>query len=158
LGITYEALTSDYSNVNFSSARMANLQMARNVRSWQQDILIELFLDRVWTWFTESLELRASNPLMGAKLSTVTWSVPAPQLVDPEREVKAIISRVRAGLIPLSSAIREQGLAPEEVLTQIAADNALLDQLGIVLDSDPRKVSAQGQGGINQKEVVANGN
>lgn len=152
LGITYEALTSDYSNVNFSSARMANLQMARNVRSWQQDILIELFLDRVWSWFTETLELQG---LSGARATTVSWSVPAPQLVDPEKETKAIVARVRSGLISLSAAIREQGLAPEEVLTQIAADNRLLDQLGIVLDSDPRKVSAQGQGSVNQKDESA---
>ena len=45
----------------------------------------------------------------------------------------------------LSEAIREYGYDPEEVLREIQQDNELLDQLEIVLDTDPRKVTLAGQ-------------
>ena len=66
-------------------------------------------------------------------------------MVDPIRELPPIIDAVRAGLMSLSEALREQGYNPETVLREIASDNALLDELGLVLDTDPRKTSGQGQ-------------
>ena len=45
----------------------------------------------------------------------------------------------------LSEAIREYGYDPEEVLREIQQDNELLDQLELVLDTDPRKVTLSGQ-------------
>ena len=38
-GVTYEALTGDLSNVNFSSGRMGWLEFHRNVTSWQDKVL-----------------------------------------------------------------------------------------------------------------------
>ena len=39
-GITYEALTSDLSQANYSSARMGHLEFSRNIDCWQKQILI----------------------------------------------------------------------------------------------------------------------
>jgi capsid protein len=44
----------------------------------------------------------------------------------------------------LSEALRERGYDPETVLNEIADDNALLDKLGIILDSDPRMTTQAG--------------
>jgi capsid protein len=46
----------------------------------------------------------------------------------------------------LPEAIREQGQDPDAHLAEIAEANAKLDELKIVLDSDPRRTSAGGQG------------
>ena len=50
------------------------------------------------------------------------------QWVDPEKEFKAVVLAIRAGLMSRSE----------------AADNARADALGLVLDSDPRKVARTG--------------
>jgi capsid protein len=72
------------------------------------------------------------------------WTPPRRELFDPQSETNSTISRVRAGLLPPQEAIRADGYEPGEVLRQIEEWNGLLDAAGIVLDSDPRKVSAAG--------------
>ena len=44
----------------------------------------------------------------------------------------------------LAQAIARQGHNPDAVLAEIAATNAKLDDLGLVLDSDPRRVTKTG--------------
>ena len=151
LGITYEALTGDYSNVNYSSARMGRLQMFSNVRAWQQHVMIDLLCDRVWPWFVQAYTLRVVGQDDGAIASrlAVTWTPPSRTLVDPEKETKADMKRVRAGFTPWFEVVREQGRDPDQVAQQIAADNERFDKLGLVLDIDPRKLSEFGQGATN---------
>lgn len=153
LGITYEALTGDFSNVNFSSARMGQLRMAKNVSDWQQKVIIDRFLERVWDWFLKAGSLsaveegEATVPAVKA-----VWTVPSRQLIEPDREAKADTMEVRSGFKPWSETVRERGRDPEATAKQIAADQKMFDDLGIVLDVDPRKVSSQGQGSVNQKQ------
>lgn len=52
---------------------------------------------------------------------------------------------VRAGAKTPDEMVREQGYDPEEFWTEYAASLARLDKLGIVIDSDPRKTTGQGQ-------------
>ena len=73
------------------------------------------------------------------------WTPPRRELIDPDKEIGATIKAVRSGLMSLSEAIREYGYDPEEVLREIQQDNELLDQLELVLDTDPRKVTLSGQ-------------
>ena len=44
----------------------------------------------------------------------------------------------------LAEVIAKQGRNPDAVLAEIAATNAKLDALGLVLDSDPRRVTKTG--------------
>jgi len=44
----------------------------------------------------------------------------------------------------LAEVIARQGRNPDAVLAEIAATNAKLDALGLVLDSDPRRVTKTG--------------
>jgi len=48
------------------------------------------------------------------------------------------------GATSLARVIGRQGEDLDDILAEIAATNAKLDALGIVLDSDPRKVTQQG--------------
>lgn len=144
LGITYEALTGDLSNVNFSSGRLGANRMKRNVEDWQWNLFVPMLCDRVWQWFFETAAIMTGRNLDGV---TVEWTTPAFQLVDPTRELPAIRNAVRSGLKSLSEALRELGYEPDKVLREIASDNKLIDELGLVLDTDARKVSA---GGLTQ--------
>jgi capsid protein len=51
---------------------------------------------------------------------------------------------IRSGTMTLAEVIARQGRNPDAVLAEIAATNAKLDALGLVLDSDPRRVTKTG--------------
>jgi len=148
LGITYEALTGDLSQVNFSSARMGWQEFGRSIDSWLWQLLIPQLCDGVAGWFAAIAQITDV---------TAEWTPPKRMMVDPVREIPAIKDAIRAGLMTQSEAVREQGYDPEQLFTEMASDNALLDKLGLVLDSDPRKLSGQGQlqqtGTTNDKQT-----
>lgn len=133
VGITYEELTGDYSGVNFSSARMGRASMFQNVDQWQWDILIPQFCEPVGAAFLE-----AAQTIMSTKNASFEWTPPARIFTDPAREIPALLKAIRAGLITLQEARREQGYNPTKMNKEIAESNAELDALGIILDSDPR--------------------
>ena len=51
---------------------------------------------------------------------------------------------IRSGTMTLAEVIAKQGRDPDAVLTEIAATNAKFDALGLVRDSDPRRVTKTG--------------
>ncbi len=140
VGITYEDLSTDYSGVNFSSARMARLSHWQNVHNWRWNMLIPQFCDGVWGWvmgLAAGMEDWPETP-------SAVWSPPPMPMINPEKEGLASQRLVRGGFKSLTQAIREQGRDPETHLAEIAASNADLDKLGIILDSDPRKTTVAG--------------
>jgi capsid protein len=54
------------------------------------------------------------------------------------------LQKIRAGLMSRSEATASTGADPEALDEQIAADNARADRLGLIFDSDPRRVTLQG--------------
>jgi lambda family phage portal protein len=140
-GITYEALTGDYSGVNFASGKMGRIQMFSNVHRWRFNMMIPQFCKTVERWFLEAAKLK------GYDLSGVTfdWTPPKKEILDPAAEIPAIIKEIRAGLNSFQGACRERGIDPELLLRQIKEDIDLFDQYGLVLDIDPRRVTSSGQ-------------
>jgi capsid protein len=128
LGVTAEALTGDLSQVNFSSGRLGWQEFGRSIDAWRWQMFIPTFCAGVARWFSDV------TGITGAP----TWTPPARTLIDPTREVPAIRDAVRAGLMSLAEAQREQGYDPTTLLEEIAQTNAQLDAMGIRLDSDPR--------------------
>lgn len=140
-GITYEAMTGDLSNVNFSSGRMGWIEFQRNIQDWQDDMIIPLLCDTVWQWFLEAGEV-------SAKLKTdieAMWTPPRREMIDPVKETNAMALQVRNGFISYQEALRQLGYDPEDTLAEIAAFNKILDDLGVILDSDPRVDKAKSQ-------------
>lgn len=140
LCITYEDLTGDYSQANFSSARMARLSHYAHVHDWRWSMLVPQLCDGVWRW---AMETAAAMEGWGA-IPSAEWSPPPMPMLEPDKEGLAIQRLVRSGARSLYEVIREQGKDPESHLEEIAEGNAKLDELGIWLDSDPRRTSAAG--------------
>jgi len=138
--VTYEDLTGDFSQVNFSSARMARLKHWARVEDWRWRMLVPQFCAPVWGWASQAA-LVASRPFA----PDVRWSAPPMPMIEPDKEGLAYMRNVRAGIQSLPDAIRERGYDPDELFAEIAATNKKLDDLGIVLDSDPRQTNQQGQ-------------
>lgn len=61
--------------------------------------------------------------------------------MDIAREMPAILTMVRAGLLTPSEAVREQGYNPDDFYKEYSEDLKRLDELGIILESDCRKDS-----------------
>ena len=142
-GITYEALTGNLSEVNFSSARMGAHEMGRNIDAWLWNLFIPRFCNGVFAWFRDALSIQGMN----VTDLTAEWTPPARTLVDPAREWPALMTAVRAGFMTLPEAIRSQGFDPDAVLAEQAEYLKKLDAAGVIVESDYRfdakpKVSA----------------
>lgn len=135
-GITYEAMTGDLNNVNFSSGRMGWLEMHRQLSDWQYNMLIPMLCERVWNWFLDASVI--ATPLTAGDL-TVTWTPPRREMIDPLKETNAINLQIRNALRTWPEAVREQGYDPEEVLREMKEWNEKFDEAGVILDCDPRK-------------------
>lgn len=135
LGVSYEAMTGDLSNVNFSSGRMGWLEFHRNIKQWRHHMIIPMLCDGVFNWFKE-----ASVISFGARMNDleVTWTPPKREMIDPAKEYDAVNSAVRSGQMTLSEAIRERGFDPGRLFKERSDELKMLDQLGIKTDSDPR--------------------
>jgi lambda family phage portal protein len=142
LGLTYEGVSGDYSQVNFSSARMGRLDHYGHVREWQ-NMLITLLCTSAWEWAMEAAQLAGELP--DGDLPSADWSPPPMPMIEPDKEISAYVKGIRGGLTTLSAALREQGEDPDLVFAERAAENKKLDTLGIIVDSDPRKTTAVGQ-------------
>lgn len=140
-GITYEALTGDYSKVNFASGKMGRIQMYSNVNRWRHNMLIPLFCKNIEKWFLEAAAL-AGYDLSGV---TFDWTPPKKEILDPSAEIPAIIKEIRSGLNSFQGACRERGIDPDLLLKQIKEDFDLFDKYGLVLDIDARKTTQSGQ-------------
>lgn len=139
-GISYEAMTNDYSRVNYSSGRMGWLEMARNIDLWRWQLLIPQFCAPIYEWFKEAAALRGAS-FDGIRME---WSAPRREMIDPTKEIPALIMAARGGLKSLSEIHRESGYDSDSVLEEIASDAEKLDALGLVLDSDARKTMKTG--------------
>lgn len=139
-GVTYEELTGDLSGVNFSSGRMGWLSYQRELEQWRWLMMIPGLCQRTWGWFLEGATLEGFS----TNRVTASWTPPRREMIDPTREVPATIKAVRGGLQSLSEAVRERGVDPQTHFNEMKKDADMLDKLGLVLDSDPRKTTEAG--------------
>lgn len=141
LGVTYEDLTGDYQGMPFSAARMSRMRHWARVHSWRWRMLIPQFCDPVWAWAMEAAAVMGRLTEQPA----AEWTAPPMPILDPVQESTAYQRLVRVGALSWPEMVRERGYDPEAVLTEIAEWNAKFDALGVILDSDPRKTTQQGQ-------------
>jgi lambda family phage portal protein len=143
-GITYEAMTGILSDVNFSSARMGWLEFHRNVGSWRWNISIPQVMDPVHRWFNEAARLAQ---IRGPR--RMIWTPPRRELIDPAKEVPALIEAVRAGFMSLSEIQRSLGYIPSEVMGELEEDIANARAKGLALSVD----GASGQPAVSVEDA-----
>lgn len=136
--LTYEALSGDYSRVNFSSARMGALTHWSSIWEWQWDVMIPQLCEGLWRWAMEAAAYQVRD------VPPVTWTAPTQPMINPSEEGMAITRAVRSGIQTLAGALRERGIDPRQHLREVRRMNALLDEMDVVLDSDPRYTNGVG--------------
>jgi len=152
-GITFEALTGIYSEVNFSSGRMGWIEFHRNVAAWRWNLAIPQVLDPVHRWFNQialqALQLRGPRKVL--------WTPPRRELVDPAKEIAGLVAAVQAGFMSLSEVQRSLGYIPEEVMAEAAKDKDNAEQLGLNLSVfNPKETEGLGQHSVDmESDAVA---
>ncbi|RWX72582.1 phage portal protein [Mesorhizobium sp. M2A.F.Ca.ET.039.01.1.1] len=139
--VPYSLLSGDLTQVNYSSSKVGLEQFHRLVSSVQWQIVIPMLLQPIWEWFVEAAYL---GGMIDTDTVEVKWNPPKFPSADPEKDARATIAEVRAGLRSMPEAISATGRDPDEVLAETVAWNKKLDKDGVILDTDPRNTSAQG--------------
>ncbi len=149
LGITYEQLTGDLSQVNYSSLRAGLLEFRRLVEMIRWQVFIPKLCAPVWKRFID-------RAYIAGKISkidySVSWSPPKFEMIDPLKDAQADTLMIRNGTLTLKEAIARQGYDPEQQVKEISETNKKLDQLGIILDSDPRYTAKSGASQSDQSQ------
>lgn len=140
IGITYEALSGDLSNVNFTSYKAGRIEMDQNILAWQWLMLIPQMMQPIGRWLIEQWAIeRGVRPGRGLRLD---WVPPVRPLIDPSREIGALRDKVRAGFASRQGVIRELGDDPDVVLEEQVADAERADAAHLKFDSDARNAVA----------------
>lgn len=147
VGVTYEMMTGDLSQTNYSSARVGLIDFWDIVDQFQWLILVPQLCNPVWKMVMQfaalsERSLRGPAPIAKMRMPRRRW-------VDPVKEVQAEKEAVRSGFKTEDDVIGEQGEDPDEVRETQARINAERDRLGLVSDSDPRRT-----GGTNPALVA----
>ncbi|PHS21746.1 MAG: phage portal protein [Robiginitomaculum sp.] len=140
IGITAESLSGDLSRVNFSSGRMGRMEMDKNIETWQARILIEQFCVGVARWSWDALRFKNTDPGSNAGLS-LTWTPPRRALIDPTKEIPAMIKQVEKGVTSLQRVQRGLGLDPETIRKEREEDERLGN--GVTVDPIEKKPLAK---------------
>jgi lambda family phage portal protein len=129
IGVPYEAITGDMSEVNFSSARVRLLAYRRAVQQIQWLVLVPMLLRPIYGAFIDAANL--AGKIRGTD-KAVDFSMPKWDYVNPEQEVKADTAEIAAGLSTPSEKLRQRGYDPDTVYAELASDLKKFKDLGIL--------------------------
>ena len=143
MGITYEMLTGDLTQVNYSSIRAGLLEFRRRCEALQHGVLVHQLCRPIWRAWMDQAVLEGAIDLPAYRqdrrsYQAAKWIPQGWSWVDPQKEFNAMKLAIRAGLMSRSEAISGNGYDAEDVDREIASDNARADALGLVFDSDAR--------------------
>ncbi len=149
LGITYEQLTGDLSQVNYSSLRAGLLEFRRMIETLRGQVFIPMFCMPVWRRFIDRAYIAG---LISKVDYGVNWTAPKFEMIDPLKDAQADTLMMRNGTLTLREAIANHGYDPDDQIDEIAEIFALLDEKNVVLDMDPRHTAQNGYAQITTPE------
>ena len=128
VGIPFEMLSGDLSQVNYSSAKAGFSQFHRRCRAIRSSLLEARLLDRVWARFVtlEVLSGRLNAPDFAHAADdyfAVSWGWPEWESLDPLKEAEADIALINAGIRSRQEVVESRGRDFEDVDAEIRADN-----------------------------------
>ena len=141
--VPYAMMTGDYSQFNFSSSRAALNEFRRMITAVQWLTIIPMLCERIWGWWVEAAWTAG---LIEVEDVPVEWGPPRFESVNPWQDAQTDKLEVRAGFSSLPAKVADRGYNYRDVLEEQAQANALADELGLTLDSDPRATTESGQG------------
>ncbi|MFC4669687.1 phage portal protein [Seohaeicola nanhaiensis] len=140
--VPYALMTNDMSQANFSSNRAGLNEFRRMVEMVQWTIVIPMFCQRIWDWFCDAAWTAG---VIDSPDIPVEWAPPRFESVNPWQDAQTDLLETRAGFASLPQQIGKRGWDLDTLLAEQAQALEKADNLKLVLDSDPRKVTRVGQ-------------
>lgn len=140
--VPYHLMTGDVSQANYSGLRAAMNGSYALVDDWQQNEVIPLHCRPALDRRMRRLALETGD----ARFLQVgaSYALPIRRLVDPIKDLAGEIMEMRAGLKLITKGLAERGINPEEHFAELKKINDTIDQLGLALDTDPRRLTDNG--------------
>lgn len=133
-GVTYESMTGDLSQVNFSSGRMGRIEFQKQISDWQNNMVIPMFCNKSWEWFIDGCIIAG----IVRDKTYCDWTSPRNEMIDPIKEAQGLTDMVRSGFMSWAEAVRKQGYEPDELMAEMKQYYDEFAKMGFQLDSDPR--------------------
>ena len=148
VGVSFDSISKNFSESNYSSSRLSLLE-ERDTYKVLQRFFIENFHQIVFENWLEMAVLSGALNLPAYETNpdryrASRWIPRSWEWVDPQKEVNAYKDAVRCGFKTLGQVISEQGGDLDDVLMARQAELAMLDEMDIVLDTDPSEVTSGG--------------
>jgi lambda family phage portal protein len=155
LGVSYEQLSKDYSNTNYSSARAAMLETWRYMQG-KKRMVADRFAGIVYRlWLEEALnsgqiELPAGAPSWyegqnADAYSSCEWIGASRGQIDELKETQAAVLRIRNNLSTYEDEMARLGKDWRQALRQRKREQDMLTKFGLVLEADNMMNAASGQ-------------
>lgn len=128
-GWTYEMMTGDVREVNFSSARIRRLDYKREAEQEQYLCVIPMLVARIMRSFADACHLAGK---VRAPSYKVEYSTPKWEYVNPADDVKADNDEIAGGLSTISEKLRQRGYKPEAVFKELQSDFDTLRDSGVL--------------------------
>ena len=150
VGISYENLSADYSQSNYSSSRLALLNDRDTYRALQSWVMLNLHQPVYESWLDMAvLSGRLNLPiyeLNKRRYQAVRWQPRGWSWVDPQKEINATISAVGAGLTTLTDEIAKQGGDIEDLLKTRKRELDMAASYGLSLYTPPAQSAVVNEG------------
>lgn len=141
IGIPYELVQGDLSQVNYSSYRAGLLAYRQRIEAFQWLCLIPQLCVPVERRFLEVLDMRGWLP--SGEISA-KWVPPEFDLLDRESEAKADSEMLANGTLSWPDAVLAKGNDPEKQLSEIEQWNPRLAKAGITFRKEAAKGATNG--------------
>lgn len=140
--VPYHLMTGDVGQANYSGLRAAMNGSYTLIDDWQQNEVIPLLCRPAMFRRMRRLSLQTGDK----RYADVrwNWALPVRRMVDPIKDLMGEIMEIRAGLKLISTGLGERGINAEDHMREIARMNTIIDELGLALDSDPRRLTDSG--------------
>lgn len=151
IGVSYESLSRDYSQSNYSSSRLALLDDRDLWRMLQGWLIRNVLWDIYREWLEAAVmagEVRIPDFYANrAKYEAVRFKPRGWSWVDPTKEVTAFKTAVRCGFMTVSDVIAQTagGADAEDVFKGRRQELDMMADLDLIFDSDPAQVDDKGK-------------
>jgi len=159
LGVSYETVSRDFSQTNYSSSRLSLLEDRDNYRAIQS-WLIENLHQTIYDKWLDMAALSNVINLPGyesdpTRYNVARWLPRGWAWVDPQKEIASFKDAVRCGFMTQAEVIAQSGGDIEEVFTARARELETAQEMGLVFDTDPAAVNDKGQEQVPMTEPPA---
>jgi lambda family phage portal protein len=146
VGCTYDQMSGDLRQANYSSLRAGKLDFWRLVAQLQNHTVIPKFCKPTWDRFVSRAVLAGAIKLpKGTRTIPVDWIVPAKEYIDPKKDADAEKNEVRSGRVTPQAYIASRGGNYRKTLADFKTFFDDAHAMDVTLDIDVARVDQHGR-------------